>query len=223
VDDPASRKSISTCPTPRSRDQQPQDPRPLARGDEGHPGLHERPLVIEARNETASGRRSPTWSWKCSPRPGRNTASTRSSTAFITYEEPDGKRLEIDSLFSTCIKAPRRRFVSASAPTTVPVGLVDNAGVIRFNDDWNLVFKVETHNSPSALDPYGGALTASWASTATLRHGQGRALIFNTDVFCFADPFYDKPLLSGSCTRGAIYEGVREGSSTAATRAASPR
>ena len=35
----------------------------------------------------------------------------------------------------------------------------DNAGVMRFNEDWNLVFKVETHNSPSALDPYGGALT----------------------------------------------------------------
>ena len=35
----------------------------------------------------------------------------------------------------------------------------DNAGVIKFNDDWAIVFKVETHNSPSALDPYGGALT----------------------------------------------------------------
>jgi phosphoribosylformylglycinamidine synthase len=35
----------------------------------------------------------------------------------------------------------------------------DNAGVIRFNDSFAIVFKVETHNSPSALDPYGGALT----------------------------------------------------------------
>ncbi|MGD0510892.1 MAG: flagellar filament capping protein FliD, partial [Candidatus Micrarchaeaceae archaeon] len=35
----------------------------------------------------------------------------------------------------------------------------DNAGVIKFNDTHSLVFKVETHNSPSALDPYGGALT----------------------------------------------------------------
>ena len=35
----------------------------------------------------------------------------------------------------------------------------DNAGVIEFTDDWSIVFKVETHNSPSALDPYGGAIT----------------------------------------------------------------
>ncbi len=28
--------------------------------------------------------------------------------------------------------------------------------MIRFDDEWNLVVKVETHNSPSALDPYGG-------------------------------------------------------------------
>jgi len=35
----------------------------------------------------------------------------------------------------------------------------DNAGVIRFDDHYNVVFKVETHNHPSALEPYGGANT----------------------------------------------------------------
>ena len=35
----------------------------------------------------------------------------------------------------------------------------DNAGVIRFDDEYNVVFKVETHNHPSALEPYGGANT----------------------------------------------------------------
>ena len=73
----------------------------------------------------------------------------------------------------------------------------DNAGVIRFNDDWSLVFKVETHNSPSALDPYGGALTGIvGVNRDPFGTGKGAKLIFNTDVFCFADPFYAKPLPS---------------------------
>jgi len=35
----------------------------------------------------------------------------------------------------------------------------DNAGVVEFDDEWALCFKVETHNHPSALEPYGGAST----------------------------------------------------------------
>src|SRR5207302_2542137 len=35
----------------------------------------------------------------------------------------------------------------------------DNAGVVRFNEEYNVCFKVETHNHPSALEPYGGANT----------------------------------------------------------------
>ena len=35
----------------------------------------------------------------------------------------------------------------------------DNAGVINFDDEYNVVFKVETHNHPSAIEPYGGANT----------------------------------------------------------------
>ncbi|HEX5773739.1 MAG TPA: AIR synthase-related protein, partial [Geomobilimonas sp.] len=88
----------------------------------------------------------------------------------------------------------------------------DNAGVIRFNDDWSLVFKVETHNSPSALDPYGGALTGIvGVNRDPFGTGQGAKLIFNTDVFCFADPFYDKPLPSRLLHPRRIYEGVVEG------------
>ena len=35
----------------------------------------------------------------------------------------------------------------------------DNAGAVRINADSLFVWKVETHNSPSAIDPYGGAIT----------------------------------------------------------------
>jgi len=35
----------------------------------------------------------------------------------------------------------------------------DNSGIIKFNEDYDVCFKVETHNHPSAIEPYGGAGT----------------------------------------------------------------
>ena len=71
----------------------------------------------------------------------------------------------------------------------------DNAGIIAFTDGWDIAMKAETHNSPSALDPYGGAMTGIvGVNRDILGCGMGCRPIFNTDVFCFASPFYDKPI-----------------------------
>ncbi|MBU2054223.1 MAG: phosphoribosylformylglycinamidine synthase, partial [Proteobacteria bacterium] len=68
------------------------------------------------------------------------------------------------------------------------------------------------HNSPSALDPYGGALTGIvGVNRDPFGCGRGAKLIFNTDVFCFAPPGYDKPLPKRILHPRRIYEGVREG------------
>ncbi len=65
----------------------------------------------------------------------------------------------------------------------------DNAGVIRFDDQYNLVFKVETHNHPSALEPYGGANTGiGGVIRDPMGTGMGAKPVCNTDVFCFAPP-----------------------------------
>ena len=65
----------------------------------------------------------------------------------------------------------------------------DNAGIVRFDDDHNVAFKVETHNRPSALEPYGGANTGiGGVIRDTLGTGMGAKPICNTDVFCFASP-----------------------------------
>ncbi|GIW92345.1 MAG: phosphoribosylformylglycinamidine synthase subunit PurL [Pirellulaceae bacterium] len=65
----------------------------------------------------------------------------------------------------------------------------DNAGVVRFDEQWNLVFKVETHNHPSAIEPYGGANTGiGGVIRDPLGTGLGAKPIANTDVFCFAPP-----------------------------------
>ena len=65
----------------------------------------------------------------------------------------------------------------------------DNAGIVKFDDSVNLTFKVETHNRPSAIEPYGGASTGiGGVIRDTLGTGMGAKPICNTDVFCFADP-----------------------------------
>jgi len=125
----------------------------------------------------------------------------------ITYSDNVGTKT-INSLFSTYIKRATREI---NKPWLVSV-FTDNAGVIKFNDEYNLVMKVETHNTPSALDPYGGAITGIvGVNRDPLGTGMGARLIFNTDVFCFASPFYDKPLPPRLFHPKRIFEGVRRG------------
>ncbi len=65
----------------------------------------------------------------------------------------------------------------------------DNAGIVLFDDHNNLAFKVETHNHPSALEPYGGANTGiGGVIRDTIGTGMGAKPICNTDIFCFAPP-----------------------------------
>src|SRR4030042_1379463 len=66
---------------------------------------------------------------------------------------------------------------------------IDNSGVIDFYDGWAINGKVETHNSPSAIEPYGGAMTGSGGVFRdVLGTGKGAKVIASTDIFCFAPP-----------------------------------
>jgi len=65
----------------------------------------------------------------------------------------------------------------------------DNSGVISFDDNYNVCFKVETHNHPSALEPFGGANTGiGGVIRDPLGTGLGAKPILNTDIFCFGPP-----------------------------------
>jgi phosphoribosylformylglycinamidine synthase len=69
----------------------------------------------------------------------------------------------------------------------------DNAGVVEFDEDSAVCFKVETHNRPSALDPYGGSATGiGGVIRDPMGTGLGSRPIANTDIFCFGEP--DKKL-----------------------------
>jgi phosphoribosylformylglycinamidine synthase II len=133
--------------------------------------------------------------------------------AHVTYSDADGETQEIDSIFKSYIQ-------HATAVVRQDLGeddlclsvFKDNAGVWRFDDDTSLVFKVETHNSPSALDPYGGALTGIvGVNRDPLGTGRGARLFCNTDVFCLADPSFDGEIPPRLLHPRRVMEGVREG------------
>lgn len=89
----------------------------------------------------------------------------------------------------------------------------DNAGVIGIDDEWGVSFKVETHNHPSALEPYGGAGTGiGGVIRDTLGTGLGARPILNTDVFCFAPTdTAEEDLPSGTLHPRRLLRGVVAG------------
>jgi phosphoribosylformylglycinamidine synthase II len=141
--------------------------------------------------------------------------------AHITYVDEQGHIQEIDSLFKTFIVRATEE-ISQRVDWLVSV-FHDNAGVIRLNADWNLSMKVETHNTPSALDPYGGALTGIvGVNRDPFGTGKGCQLLFNTDVLCFAPPDYSKPLPPRLMHPKRVFRGVHRGVKDGANQSGIP-
>ncbi len=89
----------------------------------------------------------------------------------------------------------------------------DNAGIVRFAEGMHVCFKVETHNHPSAIEPYGGANTGlGGVIRDVLGTGLGGRPICNTDVFCFAPPDYPaEQIPAGVLPPRRIQQGVVAG------------
>ncbi len=106
----------------------------------------------------------------------------------IEYEE-NGRREQINSLLKTYIFGATERIGRDDCVSVFK----DNAGVIRLDDEYGIAFKVETHNHPSAVEPYGGAGTGiGGVIRDILGTGLGAKPILNTDVFCFGP--HDMPM-----------------------------
>jgi phosphoribosylformylglycinamidine synthase len=111
--------------------------------------------------------------------------------AKIHVLEADGGVTKKAPLFSRIKEAARSNFNDL-----VISAFDDNSGVMRFYDGEAICGKVETHNSPSAIEPYGGAMTGSGGVFRDiLGTGQGAKTIISTDMFCFAPPDLDESLL----------------------------
>lgn len=147
-----------------------------------------------------------TWSEHCKHKIFGAEINYQDKTAYgaVKLEIPP----KISSLFRTTITqttAEMRR------PWLLSV-FEDNAGIVAFDDEHAFCIKVETHNTPSALDPYGGSLTGIvGVNRDILGCGLGAKPIFNTDVFCLAAPDYAKPLPDRLLHPRRILDGVRRG------------
>jgi phosphoribosylformylglycinamidine synthase len=99
---------------------------------------------------------------------------------------PDG-RLRINNLLKSTVAAATHRLMDEGLSDWCLSVFVDNAGIVGFDDDHAVCFKVETHNHPSALEPYGGAATGIGGCIRDII-GTGLAAqpIAATDVFCVA-------------------------------------
>lgn len=171
------------------------------------------PQVLAERSKLELGARPTDVELECLAQTWSEHCKHKIFAGTVHYEDENGNKQEIKSLFKSFIQRTTREVREKLGDKDFCLSVFkDNAGVIKFNDTHSLVFKVETHNSPSALDPYGGALTGIvGVNRDPFGTGKGSRLIFNTDVFCFADPFYAKPLPSRLLHPRRIYEGVVEG------------
>jgi len=102
--------------------------------------------------------------------------------ALIDYTGPDGA-VTINGLLRTYLRAATEQI----AKPWVRSAFVDNAGIIKLDDEWDIAFKVETHNHPSALEPFGGANTGVGGVVRDILGVSARP-IANTDILCFGFP-----------------------------------
>jgi phosphoribosylformylglycinamidine synthase subunit PurSL len=107
--------------------------------------------------------------------------------ALVSYHElsADGVLVEgservVDSMIHTYLKGA----TDNCGKDFIRSAFVDNAGIVRFDDEFDLAIKAETHNHPSALEPFGGANTGVGGVVRDILGVSARP-IANTDVLCF--------------------------------------
>ncbi len=132
---------------------------------------------------------------------------------FHYHDRTSGSSEVVDNLFKTCIEAPTLE-LKAKKPWVVSV-LWDNAGAGRFDRDTYYVITGETHNSPSNMEAYGGAITGIvGVYRDPLGTGKGSKLVMGGYGYCVGPRDYDgdlKPHLHPRRLLDGVVEGVRDG------------
>ncbi len=124
-----------------------------------------------------------------------------------------GKKEVVDNLFKTCIESPTLELMKKK-PWVVSV-LWDNAGIGQFDNNHYYVITGETHNSPSNMEAYGGAITGIvGVYRDPLGTGKGAKLVMGSYGYCVAPRNYAgwlKPKLHPRRLLDGVIEGVRDG------------
>lgn len=125
---------------------------------------------------------------------GRDPTDCEIETIAQTWSEHCGHktfkaRLIVDGKEKTPLLKRLQKATEESRHPLVLSAFVDNSGVMEFYDGQAICGKVETHNSPSAIEPYGGAMTGSGGVFRDIvGTGRGAKTLASTDMFCFAPP-----------------------------------
>jgi phosphoribosylformylglycinamidine synthase len=115
------------------------------------------------------------------PRSRSPFRETEQGSRDMTHDaQTSNVRRQVDGLLKTYIK----KATDEIAAPWVKSAFVDNAGIIAFDDEYDLSFKAETHNHPSAIEPFGGANTGVGGVIRDVIAVSARP-IANTDVLCF--------------------------------------
>lgn len=159
-------------------------------------------LPVDAPTDAELECLAQTWSEHC---------SHKIFAAKIHHKDTEtGESTTIDSLFKTYIMKPTLD-IQKEVDWLLSI-FHDNSGVIAWNENWSLCMKAETHNSPSALDPFGGAMTGIvGVNRDILGTGLGARPIANTDVFCFGPPDYSGNIPKGLFHPSRVFRGVHAG------------
>ncbi|CAN5827431.1 phosphoribosylformylglycinamidine synthase subunit PurL [soil metagenome] len=96
--------------------------------------------------------------------------------------------ITIDNLLKATVAAATFELIEDGVDWTLSV-FTDNSGVVALDNEFAVCIKVETHNHPSALEPYGGAATGIGGCIRdVIATGLGAQPIASTNVFCVAPP-----------------------------------
>ena len=132
---------------------------------------------------------------------------------FRYHDLASGEKKVVDNLFKTCIEEPTLEL--AKKKDWVVSVLWDNAGVGRFDEDSYYVITGETHNSPSNMEAYGGALTGIVGIYRDpMGTGKGSKLILGMYAYCVGPRDYNgelSPHLHPRRLLDGVIEGVRDG------------
>jgi len=108
-------------------------------------------------------------------------------TSPVDHEGPAGRVRYANLLKETVFAATQKVRQALGASDWCVSVFRDNSGVVRFDGDHDICVKVETHNHPSAIEPYGGAATGlGGVIRDVLGTGLSAKPIANLDVFCVA-------------------------------------
>jgi len=130
-----------------------------------------------------------TWSEHCVHKTFKARIEIRDSRLVSNLQSPTSN-VQIDGLLRTYIRAATEKI----AAPWVRSAFVDNAGIIDFDDEYEVSFKVETHNHPSAIEPFGGANTGVGGVIRDVL-GVSAKPIAATDVLCFGPQDVDPDTL----------------------------